>query len=371
MMIMDQIIHQLKNSRHVFIATHANPDGDAIGSLMAMGLALNDLGKKTTIYTEDAIPAVYRYLLGVKKISHSLAEPPPHDTALILDCGNLRRIGAAAAVVRSIPTLINVDHHPTNTRFGDLQLIDPSACATAEIVYYLIKALGVPLTKAMATSIYTGILTDTGSFRFQNTNRSAFMICEEMVGLGVDPYLIAQYVYGTYSLGRLKLINLALDSIEISENGKLSLMVVTQDMLTSSGTHPCDADGLITYARSIENVQVAVLIQERSDSNQQPPGTPAYHVSLRSNGMVDVGAMAGAFGGGGHFSAAGFSVKSALNDLKAKVFELAANLEKWRPKEGDVCELFKFAGVNQGVSKSEGETSDTGLGGVALLRIRQ
>lgn len=368
---MDQIIHQLKNSRHVLIATHTNPDGDAIGSLIAMGLALGTLNKKTTIYTEETIPAVYRYLIGIEKISHRLEVPTPYDTALILDCGNLRRIGTAADAVRRIPMVINVDHHPTNTRFGDLQLIDPSACATAEIVYQLIKAMGVALNKAIASSIYTGILTDTGSFRFQNTNRSAFMICEEMVGQGVDPYLISQYVYGTYSLGRLKLINLALDSIEISENGKLSLMLVTREMLQSSGTYPCDADGLITYARSIENVQVAVLIQEQFDGNAVQKSRPTFHVSLRSNGAVDVGTIAGSFGGGGHFSAAGFSIECSLSDLKAKVFGLASNLDQFRPKEGDVCELFQLAGGNRAESKSGVNREDKRVGGAGLLQIRQ
>jgi phosphoesterase RecJ-like protein len=340
---MDRIILQLINSRHILVATHTNPDGDAIGSLLAMGLALKAMDKQVTLYNCDPIPAVYRYLGGMDRISHRMGRPEMYDTALILDCSNLSRVGAIAGPLHKIETLINIDHHPTNTRFGHLQLIDPSACASAEIVYRLIKALGVSLTKAMATAIYTGILTDTGSFRFQNTNRNAFMICEEMVGLGVDPYLIAQHVYGTYSLGRLKLINLALDSIEISDNGKLSLMVVTQEMLEASGTHPFDVDGLISYARSIENVQVAILIQERTDESASTQDGRSYHVSLRSNGAVDVGAIAGAFGGGGHYSAAGFSISAPLEELKGKVLGWSENLDRWRPKEGEVCELFDVA----------------------------
>ncbi|MDX9788344.1 MAG: bifunctional oligoribonuclease/PAP phosphatase NrnA [Desulfobacterales bacterium] len=369
--MMDQIIHQLKNSRHVLLATHTNPDGDAIGSLLAMGLALNALGISTTVFNEEPIPAVYRYLSGIESISHNIAAPSQYDTALILDCGDLKRVGKTADVIRMIPVVINVDHHPTNARFGEMQIIDPSACATAEIVYYLIKALGAPLNKAIATCIYTGIITDTGSFRFQNTNRAAFHICDEMVGQGVDPYLIAQYVYGTYSLGRLKLINLALDSIEISENGKLSLMVVTREMLQTSGTHPCDADGLITYARSIENVQVAVLIQEQSDNSSRRRDKTTFHVSLRANGAVDVSAIAGAFGGGGHYSAAGFSIESSLTDLKAKIFGLATNLEHWRPKEGEVCELFQPATKPPIRLSATNNRPKTTMGGAGLLHIRR
>jgi phosphoesterase RecJ-like protein len=340
---MDRIIHQLTSSRRILVATHINPDGDAIGSLLAMGLALSALDRSVTLYNGDPIPAVYRYLDGTDRISYRMGRPEMYDTALVLDCSNLSRVGAIAGPLHRIETLINVDHHPTNTRFGHLQLIDPSACASSEIVYRLIKALGVEMTKAMATAIYTGILTDTGSFRFQNTNRNAFMICEEMVGLGVDPYLIAQHVYGTYSLGRLKLINLALDSIEISDNGKLSLMVVTREMLEASGTHPFDVDGLISYARSIENVQVAVLIQESTDEDAAIGQSPSFHVSLRSNGAVDVGAIAGAFGGGGHYAAAGFSISGHLESLKHKILGWAENLDRWRPKEGEVCELFGVA----------------------------
>jgi phosphoesterase RecJ-like protein len=185
----------------------------------------------------------------------------------------------------------------------------------------------VPINKAAATATYTGILTDTGSFRFSNTNRSAFAICEEMVALGVDPYEVAQHVYGTYSLGRIKLLNLALDSIEISQNGKLSMMTVTQNMLHETGTHPEDADGLINYARRIKAVQVAALIHEQANGNKTNDAPHRYHVSLRSDGRVDVAAIASVFGGGGHPSAAGFSAQVPLGKLKAQLIELSENLQ--------------------------------------------
>ena len=164
--------------------------------------------------------------------------------------------------------------------------------------------MGVPLNASIAECLYTGILTDTGSFRFSNTNRASFLICDEMVGLGVKPDLIAQYVYGTYSLGRMKLLNLALNSIEISPNGQLSLMVVTHDMIGETGTFQCDTDGLINYARSIENVKLAAMIQEQNNAKQEMRRHTGYHVSLRSNGSVDAAAIASMFGGGGHFTAA-------------------------------------------------------------------
>jgi phosphoesterase RecJ-like protein len=211
----------------------------------------------------------------------------------------------------------------TNTRFGRFQLIDTSACATAEIIYRLIKQMNIPFDKAIATSIYTGILTDTGSFRFSNTNQAAFSICQEMVGMGVDPYSIAQHVYGTYSLGRIKLLNLALDSIEISDNGKLSMMTLTQDMFNETHTQAEDVDGLINYAKRIEDVKVAALILEHENSKKKLNAFNRFHISLRSNGSVDVAKIATSFGGGGHFSAAGFTVESTLSDIKLQLLSMA------------------------------------------------
>ena len=185
----------------------------------------------------------------------------------------------------------------------------------------------MPISKDVAISIYTGILTDTGSFRFSNTNRAAFAICEEMVEQGVNPYHIAQHIYGTYSLGRIKLLNLALDSIEISRNGKLSMMTLTREMLDETGTQPEDADGMINYARGIEDVKVAVLIQESNDGKGTMRSPKQYHVSLRSDGTVDVGEIASSFGGGGHPSAAGFTLETTLAEIKTQIFTLAKKLE--------------------------------------------
>lgn len=323
---MNQIVRHLKSSRQVFLASHIQPDGDAIGSLLALGLSLPQLGVQTALFNESHIPAVYRFLPGVAAISRRLDTQTRFDTAVILDCGSLERIGAAAAVVSRIPTIINVDHHVTNTGFGHLQLIDTGACSTAEIVYRLIKQLATPIDQAVATAIYTGILTDTGSFRFANTNSAAFSICDEMVRRGVTPSEVAQHVYGTYSMGRIKLLNLALDSIEISPNGKLSLMTLTRQMLRETNTLPEDADGIINYAKRIQDVRVAVLIQENGSGESPPGGQDRFHVSLRSDGTVDVAAIAAAFGGGGHANAAGFNIEAEMGELKSKIFDLAQRI---------------------------------------------
>ena len=323
---MDRIINHIKEANHILLASHSDPDGDALGSILALGIAIGRRGQKTTIYNASPIPAVYRFLPSVERIVRHIKKANTYDLALIMDCGDLPRIGEASTTVRQIPVVINIDHHISNTGFGDIQLIDPLACSTAEIVYRLIKALEVPLDKAIATSLYTGILTDTGSFRFSSTNQAAFAISQEMANLGVEPHDVAQHVYGTYSLGRIKLLNLALDSIEISDNGKLSIMTVTGAMFSETGTHPEDVDGMINYARRIEDVKVAALIQEQQNGKTNTASQCRYHVSLRSDGSVDVAAIASSFGGGGHTSAAGFQVETTLTELKSDIINLAQNL---------------------------------------------
>jgi phosphoesterase RecJ-like protein len=302
-------IRHIKDGQHLLIASHAEPDGDAVGCLIALGLALREFGKKTTLYNSSPIPAVYRFLPGVEQIVRHIKAANTYDTAIMLDCGDLVRVGEATATISKIPTIINIDHHVSNTGFGHIQLVDTSACATAEIVYRLIK--------------YTGILTDTGSFRFSNTNKAAFSISKEMTGVGVNPHSVAQHVFGTYSLGRIKLLNMALNSIEISDNGKLSMMTVTRSMLNTTGTNTEDLDGMINYARRIEDVKVAALIHEIKNGGGKFTNMNCYHVSLRSDSSVDVAKIASKFGGGGHASAAGFQIESTLVGLKTKIITLA------------------------------------------------
>lgn len=324
--MIDQIALQLKASSRLLLTSHINPDGDAVSSMLALGLALEKIDKDIVWINESPIPAVYRFLPSVDRIAQSIEAPQPFDVAVVMDCGDTERIGCTAAVIEQASTVVNIDHHSTNTGFGHLQYIDATASATTELIYRLLGKMGIALDQDIAMAIYTGILTDTGSFRFSNTNSAAFAICTEMTAIGVDPYDIAQHVYGPYPLERIKLLNLALDSIEISGNRKLSMMTVTQAMLNQTGTQLEDVDGLIHYARRIQNVKVAALIQELHNGNE-PAGPPGqYHVSLRSDGAVDVAAIAATYGGGGHRTAAGFGMQATLSEVKFEIATLAEKL---------------------------------------------
>lgn len=309
----------------MLLASHKNPDGDALGSCMALGLALKALGKSVTIYNESGVPAIFRYLPQVGMMTQSPGEMKKFDTAVILDCGDPQRIGHLYKSIEKIPVVLNIDHHPTNTRFGNARLIKPEACSTSEIIHDVITGLGVEITRDMAFAIYTGIMSDTGSFRFSNTTRKSFEICADMVERGADPYIVAQNIYSPYSLGRIKLLNMVLESIELSTNGKLSLMSLTQRMLKETGTSPEDVNGLVNYAKHIEDVKVAAFIQEAENQIQERirDDETLYYVSLRSDGTIDVSSFAATFGGGGHSTAAGFTTKSTYSALKENIMRLA------------------------------------------------
>jgi phosphoesterase RecJ-like protein len=320
-----QIINQLKKSERILIASHVHPDGDAIGSLIGLGVGLEEFKKRVWLYNESPIPAIYQFLPSLHLVHQTIGDITDFDTAIILDCSDLHRIGEAAEAISKIPVLINIDHHSTNTRFGKYQYVDPAASSTAEIVYRLIKEMNIPITTGMAYAIYTGIMADTGSFRFANTTPESFEISHQMVLCGADPHKVAHHVYETISLSRIKLLNMLYDSIELSHNGKMSVMTLTQTMFKSSGLKFEDVDGLINYAKQIENVKLAALLFERRRNPNRKLGSD-YHVSLRSDGAVNVAAIASAFGGGGHPNAAGFDIQSTLPELKRTIFYYSERL---------------------------------------------
>lgn len=317
---MEQIIHYLKHSSHILLTTHINPDGDAIGSLTAMGILLDKLHKKTVLYNESSVPSVYSFLPLVNRVEQNIGSANIYDVAIVLDCGDLQRVGKACSIIERIPVVINIDHHSSNDGFGDAQLVDVNACATTEIVYRLFKKVGVPINQDAAASIYTGILTDTGSFCFSNTNETSFAIAKEMVKLGVEPCVIARHIYESNSFERMKLLGFALDSIEIFYNGTISMMTITRDMLVKSGASREDTTGIVNHAKSIRGVNTAILIQEIINNHSRKKSS-RFHVSLRSNGAVDVAVIASSFGGGGHANAAGFTIEAKLPEIKSKIMD--------------------------------------------------
>jgi phosphoesterase RecJ-like protein len=319
--------NRLKQSQQILIASHIHPDGDAIGAALALGNALRSMGKQVTLYKEHAVPPAYRFLPGSEKMVTAVDAISDYDTAVVMDCSRLDRIGGLSARIGDIP-VINIDHHLSNDHFGLFRIVEHKASATSEIVYRLIKRMmGIPITPEIAYPIYTGIITDTASFSFSNTTSAAFAICGEMVEAGVDPVEVARRIYITYSSERIRFMQMVLDTFALSANRKVSFMMATQEMIRKSGMHPEHVGRFVNYAKHIEDVKVSALALE-SDQRREgaTEGLTDFHVSLRSDGSIDVAEIAASFGGGGHHRAAGFNISTTYQGIRDTILGLAEAL---------------------------------------------
>lgn len=311
--IIKKIAEVIRASRRFLITSHVRLDGDAIGSELALYLVLRDMGKEAAVYNRDATPQMYRFLPAADSIVNSLDAGKEYDAVLILDCSEIDRVGEEAPRVGSIRNIINVDHHISNGSFGDLSLLDPAASSTGEIVYRLIRELGVNITKDVAINLYTAILTDTGAFRYSNTGRKTFRIAGDLVAKGADPWWISQSIYENNPAQKMNLLAKALDTMAFFWDRKMAVIHVTRKMLEEAEALWEYTEGFVEFPRSIEGVEVAAFISEIGDR--------FFKVSLRSRGSVDVERIAAAFGGGGHHSAAACRIAGDLESVKAKLVE--------------------------------------------------
>lgn len=300
------IVEHLRTGSRFALVYHLQPDGDTVGSCLALQRALERLGKTATVCGDDPVPSYYSYLTGFDRIAK------PHDIAgqldavLFIDCGDLARAGSGADLAARASLTMNVDHHLTNTVYGTLNYVDTRAAAVGEMVYQLIKALDVPLDHEMAECIYTAITTDTGSFRYENTSVDSHLIAAEVIALhDVIPWVIAQRIFENRSYASLRLAGKAIDSLAVEGEGRIAHISVTQAMLAATGASEEDVEGLIAYPRSLESVDVALRFYETGDGRVK--------VSLRSKGDTDVSRIAAEFRGGGHPRAAGCTLDGPLD----------------------------------------------------------
>lgn len=285
--------------------THINPDGDAIGSMLALGLAIKSIGTDVVVLKNDEIPEKYRFLPGQKllRACEQVAEAP--ELVIVLDCGDEDRLGEGKALISTAQCVINIDHHISNTMFGSMNLVDANAAATAEIVYQLIKLLGVKIDLDIAACIFTAIVTDTGCFRYDSTTWVTHAIAGELISLGLKTGPICDLVFSQRSFPRTMLIGKAINSLKLYHKGRTAVMTITEDMLKETGSCPGDIEGLIDFARDIKGVEIAVLIKE-SKENQ-------VKVAFRSKERFDVSAIAARFGGGGHKRASGCIMEGPID----------------------------------------------------------
>jgi phosphoesterase RecJ-like protein len=301
---LQQIVETVRANQRFVLSSHSRPDGDSIGSQLAMANALRALGKEVRVVNKDRAPGPLLAFPGVSEIEIADRVDPAFEVALIMECGSLDRTGVQG-LERGI--VINIDHHPDNAAYGDINWFDPSAAACGEMVFTLVEALGVPLTRTIATHVYLAILTDTGSFHFSSISPRTFDICRQTLEAGIDPVAIARNVYDSNNLGRLKLFGAVLSAMRLSHSGRVAIVYVDHEMARQAGGTYDDTEGLINLPLTVKEIQAVVFFK------QVDPGQ--YRVSMRSKGDIDIGAIAKAFGGGKN--AAGCTANGTIESLQA------------------------------------------------------
>jgi phosphoesterase RecJ-like protein len=308
----------LARSRYPLITGHIVPDGDSLGSTLALGLALEQVGKRVTMFSPDPVPSTYGFLPGAERlVADAVALTGTHDLVVVVDCARPERIAPALRpLVERVPVLV-LDHHPENHAFGVWRHIDPSAAATGEIVFDLLEVLGLPPTKETGTCLYTAILTDTGCFRFSNTTPATHRRVARIMEAGVPASLISSLLYEEKPLTHLLVLKVALETLSLSSCGRMAWMTLSREVLRELAARDEHLDGIIDYARLVRGVELALLFRELPEGRVK--------VGLRSKRCVDVNRIAALFGGGGHARAAGCLVEGDLRVVREQV--LAAAME--------------------------------------------
>ncbi len=305
--MLDRILTEIR-ARHRFVVTsHARPDGDGIGSALACGEILRVMGKDAEVVLHDGVPRIYQNLPFADRAIKADAVPP-NDAVILLECDSTKR-----AQLEGLDScyLINIDHHASGRGFAHLNWIDSTVMATAELVYRLARLACVPIDRDIATCLYTALMTDTGSFMFEGTNEHTFTVARELVLAGADPARCARNIYFGHSTAKMRLLGAALSNLH--REGPLAWIWVTQEQMQRVNAIEEDCEGLVNYALSMGDVQVAIFFRELPDKR--------YRISLRSKGKVNVASVAEHFGGGGHKCASGCSVDGPLAIAVARIVE--------------------------------------------------
>ena len=312
----DVFIELLKKGESFLIASHFNPDGDGIGSTLAMGAFIERIGKRAVLYNRDRLLSSLAFLPGSEKIVSSIDPAAKFDMTIMVDCAQQKRISDEFASFAGKGRVACIDHHLLEAPEADSTLVDKDAASTGEVVLRLLRRARMEITPDVATCIYTTLVVDTGFFRYSNTNESIFALASELVSEGASPWLVAKHLEESYPLSRMRLLGRSLSSLELRHGGRYATMDVTQAMLGETGAAIEHSDEFAVYPRAIEGVEVSALFREIE------PGR--VKVSLRSKDTIDVAAIARGFGGGGHARAAGLMIKAPLVEAKARLDEIVA-----------------------------------------------
>jgi phosphoesterase RecJ-like protein len=308
--MLGHVVELIEKKNCFAITSHMRPDGDGIGSGLALYWMLISLGKQVEVILHDRVPPAYMVLPGSEDVFVQPDLTREYDAVFLMECSDVERPGLPSLKNQFV---VNIDHHSTTEDFGHVNWIDPTAGAVGEMIYNLCKALGVEVTKEIAECIYTALLTDTGSFHFSNTTERSLKIASELVRRGVEPARISQALFYSYPFSKIKLLGLVLSTIQRDESGKIAWVVVDQETMYEADASEEDSDGIVNHALSIDEVEAVAFFKELSAN--------VYRISLRSKGKNNVAKVAELFGGGGHRNAAGCRIEGDFEDVRQRVIE--------------------------------------------------
>jgi bifunctional oligoribonuclease and PAP phosphatase NrnA len=315
----EEIGRAFRKHQRFAVLSHVRPDGDALGSQLALALSLKQLGKDVRVWNEDGMLEKYSFLARAELLTKPPSAAEEVDVAIALDTAIQNRLGTTLQAIRSAKIWINIDHHPSNPGYGDLVCVDPTAPATGQILFELIKSEHLPLDRAIAENLYVAISTDTGSFQYPNTTARTFEIAADLVRAGVDVGRINQQLYENYPRRRVELLRELLRTMRFEGGGRVASFSLSLKTAAALGVLPEDNEGLIDHLRAIRGVIVAVFFEELADGK--------VRVSMRSKSeKADVCAICQKFGGGGHTLAAGARVRGTLAEVEQKVLEAVCNV---------------------------------------------
>lgn len=313
MKVPEELIQFLLSEKKFLLATHINPEGDALGSALALSMALESLGKETVVYDRDHVPESYRFLPGHERFTNSLPSQGIGAPLILLDCNEPERAGLDNVAVSFAAV---IDHHETEKDFGNIRWIEPRAAATGLMVFHLIRSLGVPITKDMAANLYTALAIDTGTFRYSNVTSDTLRAAAELVDAGADPAAVAVGLYETWSGGRFRLLIEVLNTLEIAD--KTAMIVARKGAFAKTGTSGEDTENFGNFPRMMRDIEVSAFFRETDDG---------WKVSLRSKGSFNVARIAARFNGGGHRNAAGYRTKGDLGKAKKELINAVSGCE--------------------------------------------
>lgn len=323
--LLNQVASTIHQGRNFLVTAHPGPDGDAIGCMVAMALVLQQLGRNVIAFNPDPVPRRYCFLYGTEHIRSQIGEEN-FDTTLVLDCSD-NRMFAQMPIPRSrLGTIVIIDHHRTSGEMGDVIWRDPRAAAVGVLLHKLFRFMGIELSFAIAEALFCSVISDTGSFRYQNTNPEAMRVAADLLEVGIDPWRIASQLYEERPRREFELLASVLQTLKVSNHGRVASLTVTHQMLNSFGCDPEVIDGFINYARGIQGVEVAILLR---------PGPTGVRVSFRSSGKVNVAKIAEKYGGGGHHNAAGCRMNGELEQVESIIFDTVEHLFLSEPKTSD------------------------------------